>query len=126
MWKPGTSGATQNLRSVWTCAATEVYAAGDGGTLLRYDGAVWMQQRVPSPYDLTGLWGAGCAGAVGGEDVWAVGKGGTLLHLYQGSWSAARSGATLDLLGIGGFAKNEFWLVGSSGAALFHTGAPAQ
>jgi hypothetical protein len=62
------------LRAVWGSGGNDVWAVGDGGTLLHYDGDVWDPQSSPTVNDLYGLWGRAA------DDVFAVGDYGTILH----------------------------------------------
>jgi photosystem II stability/assembly factor-like uncharacterized protein len=71
--QPGPS-ASQPLEAVWGSAASDVYAAGGGGKIIRtVDGKSWKRVRPPSS-SLHGLWGSGP------RDVYAVGFEGLILH----------------------------------------------
>lgn len=74
---------TQQLNAVWMNAGTgEVFAAGDGGVVLRKKMNAWMPEKPPTSAQLTALWGTA-------TDVWAVGARGTVLHRDQaGTWQA--------------------------------------
>lgn len=63
------------LRAVWGGADTLVYAVGDGGTILKYDG-MWKSDTSPTTQDLYGIWG------LPNGHFFAVGAGGTILHYY--------------------------------------------
>jgi len=39
------SGTTNDLTGVSAVAANDVFAVGDKGTILHYDGTAWTQQR---------------------------------------------------------------------------------
>jgi hypothetical protein len=59
-----------------------VIAVGDGGTVLRYDGAVWQNERVPTDQPIFSLWGRA------DDDVYAVGGygSGEVLHFDGQRW----------------------------------------
>jgi hypothetical protein len=55
------------MHAVWAASENAVYAAGDGGVILRWDGAAWTEMATSTTraiYDLHGT---------GPNDVWAVG-----------------------------------------------------
>jgi hypothetical protein len=62
------------LRSVRGGSKTDVWAVGDGGTTLHFDGLRWTKFESGSSNGLNGIW----VGAEGG--VWAVGEGGSILR----------------------------------------------
>ncbi len=49
---PMLSGVTANLRAVWGSSGADVYAVGDGPTLLRFDGEAWSQIALPTTLGL--------------------------------------------------------------------------
>jgi hypothetical protein len=69
------SPAQTTLRAVWGGADTLVYAVGDGGTILKYDGT-WKLDTSPTTQDLYGVWG------LSNGHFFAVGAGGTILHYW--------------------------------------------
>jgi len=62
------------LWNVWGSAANDVWAVGNAGTVLHWDGTVWAPVTVSTTKDLHGIWGSGP------NDIWAVGDQ-TILHL---------------------------------------------
>ena len=42
------TGTSASLNVLWAASATDVWAAGDNGTVLRWDGSKWNQQPGPS------------------------------------------------------------------------------
>ncbi|HEX5872968.1 MAG TPA: hypothetical protein VFY65_21195, partial [Longimicrobium sp.] len=60
--------APGELYDVWGASRYEVYAAGDSGVVMRFDGNRWQTRRAPTaPHQLSGLW-------TDGGDLWAVGR----------------------------------------------------
>ena len=55
-----------------------MWAVGEGGTILYYDGVTWTSQTSGTTEDLLGLWGTSAS------DIWAVGRRETVLR-YDGS-----------------------------------------
>lgn len=62
------------LQDVWGSSGNDVFAVGDNGTILHYDGTQWRQMNSGTSETLYDVWG------VSGSDVFAVGTGGTILH----------------------------------------------
>ena len=76
---------------MWGSAGSDVFAVGDDGTILHYDGSSWSGMSSGTSEGLKGVWGSQ------GSDVFAVGMDGTILH-YDGSvGSSMSSGTSNDL-----------------------------
>lgn len=96
---------TAQLLGVWGRSASEVYAVGWNGTVLRYDGARWARETTTATVPLTDV-----AGALLDPDdplapapVFAVGWSGTILvREASGTWTEAprTSTATEVLFGV--------------------------
>jgi Bacterial Ig-like domain (group 2) len=87
-----TNTATANLSSLWALATNFVFAIGDGGTILLYDGTAWSplcSGTTTALYDM-------------GPARYVVGAGGTILGWVptQHAWIAQASGTTSDLYGL--------------------------
>ena len=63
-----------NLTAVWGSSGSDVFAVGDLGTILHYDGSSWSAMSSGTTNDLWGVWGSS------GSNVFAVGDFGTILH----------------------------------------------
>ena len=74
------SGGTGALLSVWGSAANNVFAVGDGGRILRYNGTAWSSMTSPTNRALARVSGSGP------NDVWAVGDS-VLLHYNGTAWA---------------------------------------
>jgi hypothetical protein len=61
------------LKEVWGSSASDVYAVGQAGQVLHYDGSVWTASTQTDD-TLLGIWGFGPG------DVYAVGNGGRIIH----------------------------------------------
>lgn len=100
----------QTLRAVWIVAPSDVWAAGDGGTVIHYDGSAWTSVDSGTPNNLLAIW------ASGANNVWIGGQKATLLH-YTGSSTPTPVGVTgaqpLDEYhGIWGLGLTDIWLAG--------------
>ena len=115
-WSPITSGTTQTLYGIWGSSESDVFAVGNSGTILHYDGSVWAPMTSGTTTQLNGIWGSS------GSDVFAVGNSGTILH-YDGSvWSSMTSGTTQALRGIWGSSGSDVFAGG--GRTILHYSGP--
>lgn len=74
------------LYGVWGSSETDIWAVGEGGAIVHYDGYVWSSRRSPVTKALRAVHGS--AG-----QVWAVGDEGTVLHLKpDGTWERVLHG----------------------------------
>jgi hypothetical protein len=104
------------LHAIWAVTANDVFAVGDGGTILRrQNGNAWTQMVSGTTANLRGLW------AASSTDVWAGGVGGTILHFNGTAWSAV-TGATSDVDAVWGSSATDVWFCGS-GTVLRWTGS---
>ncbi|MEO7735276.1 MAG: WD40 repeat domain-containing protein, partial [Kofleriaceae bacterium] len=95
------------LHAIWAVNANDVFAVGDGGTILRrQNGNAWTQMTSGTTANLRGLW------ASSSTDVWAGGVGGVILHYDGTAWSPV-TGATSDVDAVWGSGSNDVWFCGS-------------
>lgn len=76
------------LRAVSGRASDDVYAAGDDGTVIHWNGQAWATLFSLTTIDLNALWIR--PGSSGDEGVFAVGSGGQLVSLVDGAWKASQ------------------------------------
>jgi hypothetical protein len=118
---------TPLLNWVHGVAADAVTIVGEGGTVLRYDGAAWAAEPTPTIEDLWGVF------MLDRDAAWAVGGDGrtdgraVVLRRDAGGWSIAPLPA-LARPGVRAFFKvwasgpNDVWIVGQRGVILHHDG----
>jgi hypothetical protein len=112
-WVAVTSGTTQGLYGVWGSSSSDVWAVGDSGTILHYQGGKWSSVTSGTTDDLNAVFGMSAA------KIWAVGAGGTILHYNGLGWSAQTSGVSNNLFGIwGSTATGDLYVVGGAGTIL--------
>ena len=100
---------------LWGSSATDIWAVGDGGTLLHYTGSAWSassQSGQLIKQNLLAIWGLSAA------DIWVAGDLGTLLHYDGTTWSQVDSGFDKSLYSIWANATQGVISVGRSGAIL--------
>ena len=123
VWAGVASGTSHNLWDVWGSSATDVWAVGDGGTILHFAGAVWAPALDSVSYMFRGVWGSGP------RDVWAAGfrsldSTAPVLFHYDGTgWSRDASIADSlpwpPLSDVWGTDASNVWVVGYGGA-IYH------
>ena len=79
------------LHGVWGSSGSDVFAVGDYGTIVHYDGMTWSPMSSGTYNHLRGVWGSS------GSDVFAVGDYGTILHYDGAAWSHMSSGTSAYL-----------------------------
>jgi hypothetical protein len=98
---------TQNLRAVWGNASNDVWAVGDRGTILHFDGRAWTISPSGTQESLTGAYGTGP------RDVWVSGEKGAMLHWNGEAWSQiAAQGDDTMLLSVWASGPTDVWAVG--------------
>ena len=116
-WVIQTSNAVENLQDVFCDAGGRLaWVVGDDGLVLSTaDAGVTWTRRVPSTYDLYGVW------FTSATEGWAVGDFGTVLHTLNGgaTWMRLDDVGTTDNLRDVHFAHADTgWVVGANGRIL--------
>jgi hypothetical protein len=96
-----------------------VFAVGDGGTILRWDGHGWTAASSGVTADLMGVWGSGAA-----ADVYAVGSSdgkGVILRFDGAGWKTVYSGPA-RLRGVWGSGPGDIYAGGEGGTILHGDG----
>ncbi|MFC1591428.1 DUF4372 domain-containing protein [Thermodesulfobacteriota bacterium] len=105
-----------DLNSVWGTSDSNVYAVGDEGTILHYDGSSWSSVESPTDYDLNAIAGNSAS------DIYAVGERGIVLHFNGEYWSTNTLGSTLDLVALQAIPPADFYAVDAEGTIFHHDG----
>lgn len=118
-----TLNLTVSLNGLWGSSVTDVFAVGQNGTVLHWNGA-WSQQSTSTTYILLAAWGSSST------DVYAVGRtaGGLPIALhYNGTWSDVTTTlpptGTVALQGIWGSSSSNIYVVGQAGTILHFDGS---
>jgi hypothetical protein len=104
------------LNALWAVSANDVWAAGDSGAMLHWNGVTWKGVDSGNYTTLFGLWGRAA------DDVWAVGSEGTVLRWDGRSWSKIFAGTSAELFTVWGFGKDDVWVGGSQGTLIHWDG----
>jgi hypothetical protein len=121
-WHEAPVGSSATLWWVFGFSDSDVWAVGDGSTLLHWDGAVLTPQNVvASDATLFGVWG------VSDDDLWVVGGhpdvDGLILHRSGGAWSQVMPPkASGSYFKVWGTATDDVYICGQSGTILHWDG----
>lgn len=98
-----------NLNAVWGAAANNVWAVGDGGTIVRYNGAKWTRMASGTDDELWAVWGTAAT------NIWLGGRDYT--RRFDGATLVTPPGAPQDVLveAIRGVSATDLWVVGRFG-----------
>ena len=88
-----------------------MFAVGNGGLIVHYDGSNWSTMVSGTSNILNGVW------ARSASDVYAVGQNGTVLYYDGTSWSSIESNTSEWLFNVEGTAT-EAYAVGANGVIL--------
>ncbi len=116
-WTQQTSGTEKTLLGIWGASPSDVFAVGEGGIVLHYNGNAWYPQQSTTSARFYSVWGAS------GRDVFAVGDRGVVIQDDGTRWRADRISATLsDLRAVWGTSPTDVFAVGEDGAILHYDG----
>ena len=112
----------QFLFGVWGSSHNDVFAVGDAGVILHFDGVEWGFMDSGTLTDFEDVWGSAP------DDVFAVGVGGMIRHFDGASWQTITSGTGR----LGGNKINavledregHLWFGADGGASAAMTGPP--
>ncbi|MBK8039613.1 MAG: choice-of-anchor D domain-containing protein [Verrucomicrobiaceae bacterium] len=119
-WTNQFTGNSHDLREVWGTDASNVWAVGTSGTILRYNGTSWTAVLAATEANLSGVWGTSAT------NVWAVGDGGTIQRFDGAGWTLVASDTTADLKAVWGADASNVWAVGLNGAMVKFDGTSWQ
>ena len=121
-WRQPEESLNRRLNGLWITSDAEAFAVGDGGRVLRYDGASWSALDSGSQDDWHGVWGKD-------GQIFVVGEGGTVRHYDGTRWETISDNSLKnDLKAVWGYGApgepEEIRLVavGDKGTVLFYHG----
>ena len=108
-WSPMESGITRDLKGIWGNSGLDIFAVGDYGTILHYDGTSWSAMSSGTTEDIWDVW------STSESDVFVVGEGEKEI-LDCRAWEFAReqgfSAQVGDQVTLKGFYENNDFKVG--------------
>lgn len=116
-----TPAQAYTLRGVWGSSANNVFAVGDGGVVLRYDGAAWTRMATGTTAQLNRVWGSSAT------NVYAATSTGRLLRYNGTAWSlVAGVQAPGALWSVWGSSASDVYAVGDGGIVFRYNGTSWQ
>jgi hypothetical protein len=117
-WTMVTSPTTWTLHDIFVVAPNDIWATGDDGTVVHWNGTGWALGQGVGLGNLTRVW------ASGSSDVWVAGQIGALGHFDGKVWSPSESGSGITFNGLWGPGPGDVWAVGAGGGILRRHGGP--
>ncbi|MBF0451375.1 MAG: DUF1566 domain-containing protein [Candidatus Magnetomorum sp.] len=109
-WQQVYTGIQSHLFSVWGRSANDVYAVGNSGQIIHFDGTDWRSLESGTQSNLNAIWG-------NDNQLYAVGDDGTLLSYENDLWIQIDIPFTTRLTGIWG-ANDTIFAAGTYGVLL--------
>jgi len=100
------------LLAVTGFGAHDIFAVGDSGYALRYDGLMWRQLETGVQQELYALWGQDS------QHLLAVGGGGLVLRFNGEQWKTFSAGTDQDLYGVYGSGLEKLFIAGLAGTLI--------
>ena len=111
---PGPIG--EALKDVWPFSLTDVWAVGDHGNILHFDGTTWAPAQSNTTETFERIW------ASAPNDVWAVAWH-KILHWNGSTWSTILEGSPLLGKSIWGTSSSDVWIPLFSNGMLHFDGS---
>ena len=114
------AGKRPALLGITGTSKSDVWAVGEGGTVLHFDGMAWSNPTSGTLATLRAVW------ADAKDDAWAVGDGGVVLHFDGAAWMPdapdAKLGVTAPLYAVQASSKSDVWVAGGAGTIAHFDG----
>jgi hypothetical protein len=113
--RPTPTGMT--LHASQSFGASDVFAAGDQGTVLHYDGTSWKPEQTPICEGIQAMWGTSAT------NLWAVGGEGRVMHRTAAGWQLVDMGTCNFFQSVWGTSATDVWISSTyDGGHTFHGG----
>ena len=119
LYPPMNTGTDAHINAIRGLSESDIFAVGQNGTILHYDGSSWSSMASGTTQSLNGVF------IYDSDDVYAVGDNGTILHYDGSAWSSMTSGTTQNLNAVSGYHYSSYWgvrAVGDNGTILYYYG----
>jgi hypothetical protein len=100
------------LRGVFGTSDSDVWAVGDGGTAMHYNGTQWSLAPTGTSSFLRGVWGNAS------NRLWAVGDMGTVLRWNGSNFTKETSGTLVNLNTVWGSSETNLYAGGMNGVII--------
>lgn len=115
-WESYTAPSNTGMNGVGVVSADDVWAVGNSGMALRFNGTDWQVVDTGVSASLKQV------DMITADDGWIVGTLGTILHWDGSAWTPHTTGATGDLNSVYAVATDDVWVVGAAGTILHWDG----
>lgn len=102
-------GARGAINGLFAVNKDRVYAVGNKGTMLWWNGVGWIPMDIGTTVAIHGIWG------LGENLAYAVGDNGTVAQFDGANWSPVVLDTAVDLYGVYGFSADDVYVVGQNG-----------
>ncbi len=94
---------------IWGFSASDIFAVGDNGLIVHFDGVKWTMMSSPTTKHLHGVWGTSHG------NVYAVGADCTIIHYNGAAWHLETyTKSVTQLYGVWGSGPGDVWAVGTA------------
>ncbi|MBI4252822.1 hypothetical protein HY623_01420 [Candidatus Uhrbacteria bacterium] len=101
-----------DLHDLWTVGGSDIWAVGDDGLIIHWDGTTWTTVTSPHGSRINGIF------MLSASSGWAVGDGGKIIRYDGTSWTQVSSPVTDHLNSIWMVSESDGWAVGEAGKIL--------
>jgi len=108
------SGNPQNV--ILALSASNIWAAGDNGTIANYNGSSWSSKNSGSNKNLADVT------VIDQNNIWAVGDVKTILHYNGSQWVAQTNPTSQNLVSVSGSSTTNIWAISATSEALKYDG----
>ncbi len=107
----------ERLNGLSAVSATDIWAVGESGKIIHYDGVSWIEIADVGSVDLLSI------AMVSATDGWAVGSSGKIYHYNGTTWSQFTDVGSQNLNSISMLSSTYGWIVGGNGEIYHYNGA---
>lgn len=105
---------SQNLNDVSIVSVSDIWAAGNSGKILHYDGSSWLEFVDMGDIEIYSI------DFVSSTDGWAVGEHGKIYEYNGAAWSEIFSPTSHNLNSIDMVDSDDGWAVGAAGTIIYY------
>jgi photosystem II stability/assembly factor-like uncharacterized protein len=114
-WRPAHSPTAEDIRGIWAVGEDDIWACGENGNILHYDGSEWrldITTLAPDFFDVE---------FVSSSDGWVCGKDGWVARRGGGKWERVPGNTRPDTLyALDAHGADEAWFCGARGVVLHY------
>lgn len=107
---------TNTLYGIWGAGSNNVFAVGENGTIIHYNGNSWSPMNSGTTNHLYGIWGKSI------NSIFVVGDKGTILYYNGYGWYPMNSGTTNTLRAVWGWNSSYVLAIGDNFTILLFDG----